>query len=161
MLATYRAAWPEPQPGFADAEAEAKMKPITEVLGEFRAAKKLAGPDRLKVGMAVLEAETDRTWDQDQKRLLTTLSSVRLVSELPWEGYPTTIGAVTFLARARTQGELNIAEIGRKSAQLEIIESKLANQEFVAKAPAEVVEKNRRIADELRIEIDRLQGGTT
>ena len=156
-----RAAWPEPQPGFADAEAEAKMKPITEVLGEFRAAKKLAGPDRLKVGMAVLEAETDRTWDQDQKRLLTTLSSVRLVSELPWEGYPTTIGAVTFLARARTQGELNIAEIGRKSAQLELIESKLANQEFVAKAPAEVVERNRRIADELRIEIDRLQGGTT
>ena len=111
--------------------------------------------------MAVLEAETDRTWDQDQKRLLTTLSSVRLVSELPWEGYPTTIGAVTFLARARTQGELNIAEIGRKSAQLELIESKLANQEFVAKAPAEVVEKNRRIADELRIEIDRLQGGRT
>ena len=65
------------------------------------------------------------------------------------------------VARPRTTGELNIAEIGRKSAQLEIIESKLANQEFVAKAPAEVVEKNRRIADELRIEIDRLQGGTT
>ncbi len=73
-----------------------------------------------------------------------------------------TIGAVEILPSAELDAEAVAARLSERRSKLrsevERAEKKLANQGFVAKAPAEVVDEERRKLDDYRTELEELSG---
>jgi valyl-tRNA synthetase len=99
-------------------------------------------------------------------RAVATLSArlawVELVDEMQG-GVPLAVtpGRVTFPSGgeggARRRAELKRLELKRLKDELEKTDAKLANPEFRAKAPPEIVRKLEERAAELRAAIDRLE----
>ncbi len=73
-----------------------------------------------------------------------------------------TIGTVEILASAELDAEAVAARLEERRAKLrsevERAEKKLANESFVTKAPAEVVDEERRKLDDYRTELEELSG---
>ena len=73
-----------------------------------------------------------------------------------------TIGTVEILPSAELDAEAVAARLDERRAKLrsevERAEKKLANESFVAKAPAEVVDEERRKLDDYRTELEELSG---
>ncbi len=146
-----RAPWPAPEPGFVDGAAEARMTPVLEAVGELRAAREAAGARA--GGRLLLTAG----YDGEQSRLLRELAGVELVDAEPAGAVMTTVGPAAF---GTAGGDGAGSERRRRELQTELerIERRLADPAFVERAPGEVVAKNRSRAEELRADLERLEG---
>ncbi|ODU08037.1 MAG: valine--tRNA ligase [Rubrivivax sp. SCN 71-131] len=165
------APYPQAQPERIDAAADAWMAQLKAVAGSCRNLRSEMG---LSPGERVpLLACGDAAFMAQATPLLqalTRLSEVRVLDE-------TAFAAATRTAPVAVQGELRLAlhvevdlaaetarldkEIARLAAEIGKAEAKLANESFVARAPAAVVEQERvRLAD-FRQALDRLRDQRT
>jgi valyl-tRNA synthetase len=143
-----RATWPNFQ--FVDTAAEAAFGDVMRIVEEVRGHRQAAGaPPR--GGKLYLDPSTD----SKVAALTARLAWVELVKELS-DGTPlgAAPGRVSFPEGAgdgRRQAELR-----RLNTDLEKTDAQLANPEFRAKAPFDVVRKLEERADGIRAAIDRL-----
>jgi valyl-tRNA synthetase len=155
-----RAPWPQLQDKFVDPAAEESFALEMGIVEAVRAHRQGAGaPPR--GGTVMLEHPIDRA----VAALSARLAWVELVDEMQG-GVPLAVtpGRVTFPSGgeggARRKAELKRlrkAELKRLKDELEKTDAKLANPEFRAKAPPEIVRKLEERAAELRAAIDRLE----
>ncbi len=151
MLIT--APWPDLPDSYADAAAAAEMALVTGVIGEGRSVRsELNVPVAAKPALLVTEA------GPRERRILTenaeAIRQMLRVSEIRFETGEA--GAVPFLAEgasfalpvaefidlAAERGRL-AKEVAALTADIDRTAKKLANPDFVARAPEEVVEENR------------------
>ncbi len=144
-----RAAWPDLQS--ADPEAEETFGQVMAIVEELRGHRQAAGaPPR--GGMLFLDASTDRTVAALAARLSwTELSPDALDAGIPLGTRP---GRVSFPVAAGDSR--NKAQLKRLTSDLEKTEAQLANPEFRANAPFDIVRKLEERAAEIRAAIDRL-----
>src|SRR5439155_3616400 len=146
-----RERWPEID-GYDDPAAEADFGLVMRTVEEIRSARKAAGaPDR--GGHLLVE---DRRLDSHAE-LIGILARLELVPQLSGPGVPLAeIAARAEFPRAQAaDGGRRGAELARLRKDLDKVESKLANQEFKRKAPAEVVAREEQKAAELKAAIER------
>jgi Valyl-tRNA synthetase len=144
-----RAPWPDLQS--IDPEAEEAFGQVMRIVEEVRGHRQAAGaPPR--GGRLFLDDSTDRT----VAGLVARLAWVELHDELD-EGIPlgAAAGRVSF-PQAAGEGRRQ-AELRRLDSDLEKTEAKLADPEFRAKAPSDIVRKMEERAAELRAASDRLR----
>jgi valyl-tRNA synthetase len=155
-----RAPWPQLQDKFVDPAAEESFALVMGIVEEVRAHRQAAGASP-RGGTLMLERPIDRA----VAALSARLAWVELVDEMQG-GIPLSVtrGRVTFPSGgeggARRKAELKRlrkAELKRLKDELEKTDAKLANPEFRAKAPPEIVRKLEERAAELRAAIDRLE----
>jgi valyl-tRNA synthetase len=153
-----RARWPDPQETFVvDPAAEEAFGQVMSIVEEVRAHRQASGaPPR--GGVLHLDHAIDRT----VAMLAARLAWVELVEELD-QGMSLAAapGRVSLpagdSARQAQDDKRRQAELKRLIGDLEKTEAKLANPEFRANAPAEIVTKLEDRAAELRAAIDRLE----
>ena len=146
-----RTAWPKADDHFDSRSAETSFGHLMKLVEEIRAARQATGTGdrggRLQVGGL----------DAEERELLASLARVELVDA-------TAAGAMA-LSAADARLELPVseeaerrrqAETKRLRADLEKIETKLANRAFRERAPAEIVAKEQARAEEIRAALDRL-----
>jgi valyl-tRNA synthetase len=147
-----RAPWPRLQDKFVDPAAEESFGQAMRIVEEVRAHRQAAGAQP-RGGSLMLEDPIDRS----VALLAARLAWVELVDEveggIPLAASP---GRVSFPSGGEGDSRRN-AELKRLTADLAKTEAKLANPEFRAKAPPEIVRKLEERAAELRAAIDRLQ----
>jgi valyl-tRNA synthetase len=150
-----RAEWPDGLDTYADGQAEIEFESLMAMVYEIRSYRKtVAGAPA--TGGAVQLAED---WDPDWRRALALLGDVVVTDQLPpGKGLGLAGGTIVFPALAATDPAVTQKRIDQVQKDLDRIEAKLANEEFLAKAPPEEVEKQRGRAEELRAEIERLKG---
>ncbi|MSR23365.1 MAG: valine--tRNA ligase [Gemmatimonadetes bacterium] len=164
------APWPEPRPTWEDGEAEASMEGVQEVVTAVRRLRKEYGVgegDAVTVVLKGMRGERRASLDRERR----TLDQLAKVSELV-HGNPAAhgVGATAVLQdgtelflpleglvdldreRTRLRGEIDKLE-----RQLRGAEGKLQNEAFVAKAPDEVVAKEREKASSFKDQRDRLR----
>jgi valyl-tRNA synthetase len=161
------ARWPEPQ--WDDATAEAQMNALMELIGTVRTLRSEynvppAAPVQVRltnVGGALVEAL------RAEERALRRLARVEDVVMAGGGGMGAHAvlrsGAELFLPLS---GVIDVAqerqrlakELERLGGQLRATEARLASEQFTARAPAEIVGKEREKADSLRMQRDRLAG---
>jgi valyl-tRNA synthetase len=145
-----RAEWPQLEDRFVDPDAEDTFSRVQRIVEEVRAHRQAAGAPPRGGSMHM-----DGTVDRAVARLSARLAQVELVGELE-EGTPLVAAAGRVTFPAGTGDSRRQAELRRLQDELAKAETKLANSEFQAKAPAEVVEKLEARAAELRAAIERL-----
>ncbi|MEP6752873.1 MAG: valine--tRNA ligase [Candidatus Dormiibacterota bacterium] len=145
-----RAAWPDLRA--VDPEAEETFAQVMSIVEEVRGHRQAAGaPPR--GGKLFLDASTDRTVASLAARLAwTELSPDPFDEGIPLGTLP---GRVSFPA-ASGDSSRNQAQLKRLTSDLEKTEAQLANPEFRANAPFDVVRKLEERAAEIRAAIDRL-----
>ena len=144
-----RAAWPDLEGRFTDTDAEDTFGQVMTLVEEIRAHRQSAGaPPR---GGSIHLDGVDHTVG----RLVARIAYMEQVGELE-RGTPlaSAPGRVTFPAGAGDSHRQ--AELKRLRDDLDKAEAKLANADFQAKAPAEVVTKLQERAVDLRAAIERL-----
>jgi len=144
-----RATWPDPQ--FADPASEETFSRVMAIVEEVRGHRQAAGaPPR--GGKLFLDPSTDPV----VATLAARLAWVELSSDEFGDGIPlgTLPGRVSFPTGAG--GSRSKAQLKRLTADLERTEASLANPEFRANAPFDIVRKLEERAAELRAAIDRL-----
>jgi valyl-tRNA synthetase len=148
------AAWPEDLlVTYFDNEAEDQFDRVMAAVSEIRSYRKTVAGTPQKGGAIKLTQKEDPDW----VRALTLLGDVAVVDELP-PGKPLGItdGTLVFASVAGADPAVTKKRIDALQKDLERIDAKLANHEFLTRAPAEEVAKQQGRADELRAEIDRL-----
>ena len=149
-----RAEWPELHDRYVDPGAEEEFALVMAIVEEVRGHRQAAGaPPR--GGRLHLEGSVN----ESIARLAATLARVDLVDVLQAEGTPLAAapGRISFPAG---QGDARRdRERKRLAADLEKVEAKLANDEFRAKAPAEVVAGLEDRAAGIREALERLTTG--
>jgi len=162
------ARWPRPQPERIDAQAEAdiaRLKELTNAARNLRAEMGLAPGQRVP---AFLEADAGVAMHLPYLQALARLSEVRVVATLPDEQAPV---ALTASGKLMLHVEVDRAaecerlgkELSRLEGEIAKADAKLGNAAFVERAPAAVVEQERkRLADfqaqlaEVRAQLARL-----
>jgi valyl-tRNA synthetase len=145
-----RAGWPDLQS--ADPEAEETFAQVMSIVEEVRGHRQAAGaPPR--GGKLFLDASTDRTVASLAARLAWT----ELAPDAFDDGIPlgTLPGRVSFPV-ASGDSSRGQAQLKRLKSDLEKTEAQLANPEFRANAPFDVVRKLEERAAEIRAAIERL-----
>jgi len=163
------AAWPEPTDGLLDEDAEREFGFRQEVIDGVRRAKAESGQSASWV-----EAYFPETGGRDDLVCaafddyanLAGVTDVRVGEALP-EGmvfasaYVGCLGESAYVPmpaeKVHAERERIDREIADKREVLERAEAKLANENFVAKAPRDVVDRERDRAEEARAAIDALQ----
>ena len=154
MLMTAR--WPDLPASWADAEAEAEIGWLIQVASEVRSIRSemnLPRSTRLPLSVSGADATT-RERLQRYGGLMSTLPDVGLdtIAEVdaPEKGAaPFVVGGVTFALKVAGSVDLDAErarltkEIGVLAGDIERTAKKLANPDFVARAPEEVVEENK------------------
>jgi len=144
--------WPERDDRFQDPEAESRVDRVIALVEEIRRARQTAGAPR-RGGRLRFEQPVD----SDLADLATELAAVEQVAEIAGAGVP--------LAELPARLELPAAEVDpsadagtreRLIRELERARTKLSNQEFLARAPAAVVEKERARLAEVEEALERL-----
>ena len=145
-----RATWPDLQS--ADPEAEETFAQVMAIVEEVRGHRQAEGaPPR--GGKLFLDASTDRTVAELAARLAwTELSADAFDEGIPLGTLP---GRVSFPVAAGDNSRTK-AQLKRLMSDLEKTEAQLANPEFRANAPFDVVRKLEERAAEIRAAIDRL-----
>ncbi len=145
-----RAEWPRLEDRFVDPAAEETFDQMMRIVEEVRGHRQAAGaPPR--GGRLHLDGSVDHT----VARLAARLAQVELVGELDG-GTPLSAAAGRVTFPTGTGDSRRQAELKRLREDLDKAETKLANPDFQAKAPAEVVDKLNERAAELRAAIERL-----
>jgi valyl-tRNA synthetase len=148
-----RAAWPTVEPRLVDALAEASMARLIALVEEIRRARQAAGAPR-QGGRLRLE----RPFDPAMAALVAELAAVELSDVLAGPGVALTQAAawVEFPAAA-VDPAAQAAARERLLRERERSQAMLANQQFISRAPAAVVEKERARLAEVEEALARLQ----
>jgi valyl-tRNA synthetase len=151
-----RAPWPEPDGRFVDPESETSFGEVMTIVEEVRGHRQAAGaPPR--GGSLHLEQAIDRT----VAALAARLAWVELVDEMdggtPLASVPARVSFPLGGGDRRQADAKRDAERARLKLDLAKTEGQLANPEFLAKAPQEIIRKLEARAAELRAAIDRLE----
>ena len=162
--------FPSPDERLADAEAEAQMAPLIEVIENIRRLRsenKLAPATKVPVLIASADPRIRDTLRNFSHYLipLAGLSSLEIRETGPKpaqaapfvgsgvEGFVLLSGLIDF---TEERGRLS-KEIAKVTADLEGLSRKLGNPNFVSKAPADVVQKDRARLEELQLKKAKLQ----
>jgi valyl-tRNA synthetase len=147
-----RESWPTADPARLDSLAEERMGAVIGAVTAVRAARKESGaPSR--GGSLKLESG----WDAESSALVAALASVELVEAAPEGAIGLEIGLLA-LPGAAADRDAGAGRGARLKQELDTVESRLADANFQSRAPAAVVEKEKKRAAELRAAIERLQG---
>ena len=149
-----RTPWPEVEARFSDPDAEREVAELIGLVEEIRAARRAAGAPP-KGGRLLLESGMDG----EALALVVEMARVEPAPQLSGPGLALVKAAarVEFPAAIAGDGGRE-GELKRLRAELDRVEAKLANPQFRAKAPAEVVAKEEARATELRSALGRLGG---
>ncbi len=155
------AEWPEADAARRDPEAEAVLERLIEAVGALRSYRDDVGA---KPGVALRGALAAEGYD-DLREQLARLGRFELVDGDPGEEAVAEVeipgGVMRVLPSDAFDPEeeqrRRAAERERLQGEIERLERKLANQSFVDKAPAEVVEGERRKLEEYREALRRLE----
>jgi valyl-tRNA synthetase len=163
-----RATWPEPRPDLEDADAEAQVAALVELIGSVRGLRSEYGvpdgtPVRAHIANAGAPLEAALVAEERAVQRLAQVSEVRR------DGATGTTGAHAVL---RGGGELFVPlagvidldrerdrlsrEIERLNGLLRQTEQRLSNASFVERAPGDVVEREREKSASYRDQSDRL-----
>jgi valyl-tRNA synthetase len=144
-----RVSWPEADERFQDPGAEDVVKELQAEVEELRFERTA---HKARRGFySPLSGVDDR-----RAALIAVWAGVELVEDLP-AGTRTRLGQVSWQAQPVPAGGSN-GQLRRLRQELARSEAKLADADFVARAPAAVVEKERAKASEYRAAIERLSG---
>jgi len=162
--------WPEQDEALLDGEAEAELEWVQAVVvavrnirGEMNIAPSKAIPVLLDEGDAIDRARVERN-----RGFLAELARLERIEFLR-EGETAPPSAIQLVGGLRVlvpmaglidrEAELERLdkEISRRRGELEKVEAKLANESFVAKAPTEVVERERSKRAETREALEKLE----
>jgi valyl-tRNA synthetase len=147
-----RTVWPRPDDRFRDAEAEAAARRLVAVVEELRRLRQATGSPR-RGGRLVLAERLE----PEIETLIAELGGVELVEELAGSGLALTeVAGRVELPAAAFDDAAQKAGRERLLRELERSQAKLANPEFVTRAPAAVVEKERARVAELEAALGRL-----
>jgi valyl-tRNA synthetase len=145
-------AWPKR--GIEDAEADAELNWLIEVVSAIRSVRtEMNVPAGAKIPLLIIGAGVDtgtRVESQLQTLMrLARLETVDYASDAPKGSAQIVVGEATFalplagvIDISAEQARLN-KEIGKEDGEIEKIDRKLGNEQFVAKAPPEVIEEQR------------------
>jgi valyl-tRNA synthetase len=148
------AQWPELPESWIDAEAEAEIGWLVETVGEIRSIRaEMNVPPSAKPGLTVVGAgsETKARLARHRDLLLTLarLDSAREADAAPAGSIPIVMGEATgalaiadFIDLAAEKARLT-KEIAGHVGEIEKVNKKLGNPDFLARAKEEVVEENR------------------
>ncbi len=148
-----RSGWPDDAGRYIDAQVELDFESLMAMVSEIRSYRKSVSGAPGKGGAVKLDAE----WEDDWVQALTRIGDVAVTGQLP-PGKPLGIagGSVVFPQVEAADEALTEKKVAQLLKDLERIESKLANEQFLAKAPPEEVAKQQGRAEEIRAAIDRL-----
>jgi valyl-tRNA synthetase len=147
-----RQPWPRGDERFAAPEAEAAVDRVIALVEEIRRARQAAGAPR-RGGRLRFEQPVE----PEIAELIAELAAVEPVEELASQGLALTeVAARLELPAAEVDPAAQAAARERLLRELDRVRAKLANQEFVARAPAAVVEKERARAAEVEEALERL-----
>jgi len=150
------AAWPEPRDDHRDPEAESQFSFAMEVVGVIRRFRKSHGiRDSMSLSGRVYPRPDQRGVLQALRPEIERLANVSSLELLDHPGDPSGCarlvadGAQVLIALAGVlDPEVERARLSKRLAEIEAearqVNAKLANESFVAKAPADVVQKERR-----------------
>jgi valyl-tRNA synthetase len=146
-----RASWPESQDRFVDLETEEAFGQVMRIVEEVRGHRQAAGaPPR--GGELWLEPGPGR----EVGELAARLAWVHLSSDDSDPGTPLAAAPGWVRFPSGVSDERRQAELKRLREDTEKTEAKLANPDFRAKAPPEIVKKLEDRAAQLRADLDRL-----
>jgi valyl-tRNA synthetase len=152
LLITAR--WPEAPEGWVDGEAEAEIGWLIDLVSEIRSIRaemNVPPSARAPLALSGSDAATGERLERHRELILTLarLSSVREAEAPPPGAVPFVIGEATgflsiaeFIDVAAERARL-AKEIAAFTADVDRTAKKLANADFIARAPEEVVEENR------------------
>ena len=162
-----RREWPAPPAWWRDGAngAASGVDRVIELVGALRNARHDAGlPNSFKERQPVTLRTADEALSPaDLHRLVRALVPVEVVDELPAGATPVRVLAGGVEAALHTGGAQKAdrgrleKELREVESRIEQLEGKLANPRFVDGAPAEVVEKTRRMLAELQDKRDTLR----
>jgi valyl-tRNA synthetase len=153
------ASWPDLPDSWIDEEAAAEIGLVMSAVGEGRSVRsELNVPPSARPPLLVLEADAGqrKVLESNAAVIASTLrvSEVRVEAAAPTRAIPFVVDGATlplpvaeFIDVAAEQARL-AKEIASHASDIERTQKKLGNADFVARAPADVVEENRdRLAD--------------
>ncbi|MBZ9751638.1 valine--tRNA ligase [Deinococcus sp. HMF7604] len=154
--------WPRPEATLHDAEAEAAFEALRAAVAAARSLKSelgLSPQDRLNV---VVEGDLAATV-HDNARVVEGMARVALVPSLDGRTLSLPLRGVT--VRAPLEGTVDIADwVGKQKKrlvefdkQIKQAQGKLGNEGFVARAPAEVIEEEKRRVVDFSARKERLE----
>ncbi len=150
-----RTAWPEPDERFADPAAEGAARRVIALVEDIRRERRAAAAPA-RGGYIAFAA----SMEPELAGLTAQLARLEMVDELaPIGAALVEGGARVAFPNATGAVKEREAEARRLRQDYERTEVKLANPEFLAKAPPAVVEKERAKAAELRSALERLAVG--
>ena len=149
-----RAEWPGDLDTYADGQAEIEFESLMAMVYEIRSYRKTIPGAPARGGVVKLAEE----WDPDWQRALALLADVLVTEQLPpGKELGLAGGTIVFPSLAATDPAVTQKRIDQARHDLDRIEAKLTNEQFLTKAPPEEVAKQQARADELRDEVDRLK----
>jgi valyl-tRNA synthetase len=161
------ARWPEADPDWRDQELEELVAFAQEVvtrLREVRAHYQVAPSARVPIVLRAAGESADRL--ARCRELIANMAGAESVAidaaaEKPKDAATTVVGDVEAYVLGVLDGEKERAKLQAQreklAGQIAGIEKKLQNENFVAKAPAEVVDRERRRLEEIRAQLERVE----
>ena len=148
-----RSNWPDDSSRYIDAQVELDFESLMAMVSEIRSYRKSISGAPAKGGAVKLDEE----WEDDWVQALTRIGDVAVSDQLP-PGKPLGLagGSVVFPQVEAADEAVTERKVVQLLKDLERVEAKLANEQFMAKAPPEEIAKQQGRADELRAAIDRL-----
>ncbi|MGC2222343.1 MAG: valine--tRNA ligase [Methylocella sp.] len=160
------AEWPELD-GCENLEAEAEIGFIVELISEIRSVRaEMNVPAAAQIPLVLVKASPEtksraNNWDETIKRLA-RLSAISFASEAPEKSTQMIVRKT--LAALPLQGIVDLEaekirlskEIAKLKDDVDRIEAKLRNADFVARAPEEVVEENRERQEDALSRMEKL-----
>jgi valyl-tRNA synthetase len=156
------AAWPMPDAGLEDRALLDEMNHLLEVVRAVRNVRHAVDP-KVRRQPAELQSPRPLLADRVGREYLGTLAQLDLNGTLP-PGAPSrvvVVGQTTVILGLPSDGGAETqrlsAELRKKQEEIELIQRKLNNPDFTGKAPAGVVERERRRLGEAEQAAERLQ----
>jgi valyl-tRNA synthetase len=150
-----RHTWPRAEFRFAAPDAEARLREVITLVEEVRRARQTAGAPR-RGGRLRFE----RAVEPEVAELIAELAALDLVEELAGPSVAlTALPARLELPAAEVDAAAEAAAGERRGWERARPPAKLANPEFLARAPAAVVEKERARLAEAEAALERLRAG--
>jgi valyl-tRNA synthetase len=154
--------------GLGDSEAEAEMGWLIDVVSGIRSVRQeMNVPAGAKIPLIVVgSGEETGTRVEGQLQALTRLarlSDVTYGSDVPKDSAQIIIGEATFVLPLAGVIDLDAErvrlkrEIAKEEVEIGKIDKKLGNEQFVAKAPEEVIEEQRERRTEAEAKLERLK----
>ena len=148
-----RSDWPDGAGRYIDAQVELDFESLMAMVSEIRSYRKSVSGAPAKGGAVKLDQE----WDDDWVQALTRIGDVAVADQLPpGKALGLAGGSVVFPQVEAADPAVTERKVEQLLKDLERIELKLANEQFMAKAPPEEIAKQQARAAEIRAAIDRL-----